>query len=171
MENNSDISAMITTLLTAPSIATIDSMKAQRIIWKQWLEDINALVKKADINAQQQIIDKHLDIAPTWKMTAQISLSLSMRVASINRKDGKFVLGLGIGPVQASGEFGFMSQSTSEGSMHASVKYNLTNDNEITLRNYMDTLGVTKIVPENIEDSIKKLNSESKDKGSIDGKD
>ena len=58
-------------------------------------------------------------------MAAQVSVGITMRVASINRTEGGATLGLGIGLLQAPGTFGFVSESTSESILLERIKLSL----------------------------------------------
>lgn len=155
-----DIPMVFSTLFTAPSQAMVDAAIKQRVAWINWLRDIKRLVDDADANYKQQILDQHLDLAPIWKMDAQVSVAIQMRVASISRIEGGLSLGLGISVLQAAGSFGFMSESTSESVLHARAQYAFSNGSQITLRDYLDTLGVS-IVPDALDMAISKLQTGS----------
>jgi len=151
-----DISKVFTTLFTAPSEAMVDAAAKQRAVWVDWLRDIKRLVDGADAAVKQQIIERHLALAPVWKMDAQVSVAVQMRVASINRMEGGMTLGLGISVLQAAGTFGFMSESTSESVLHARAQYAFSNGAQVSLHEYLDTLGVT-LTPDALDTAIGKL--------------
>jgi len=154
----SDITKIITTLLTAPTKAVVDAASEQRSSWISWLKDVQRLVNDASDDAQKKkIIDEHMKIAPVWKLGAQISIGVTMRVASIERSEGSASLGLGIGLLQASGSFGFMNETSTESILQARAQYALSNDAEITLAQYLSDLGVTLSGAADVQTAIEKL--------------
>ena len=83
MDQN-DITRLITTLLTAPTEAVVQASSEQRRIWISWLKDVKRLIDDASSDEiKKRIIDQHMDLAPVWKMGAQISLGVTMRISSI----------------------------------------------------------------------------------------
>ena len=154
----SDITKIITTLLTAPTRAVVDAASEQRSSWIYWLKDVQRLVNDAADDAQKtKIINEHLKIAPVWKLGAQISIGITMRIASIKRSEGSASIGLGIGLLQASGSFGFMTESTNESILQARAQYALSNDAEVTLSEYLSDLGVTLSSAGDVQTAIDKL--------------
>ncbi len=154
----SDITKIITTLLTAPTEAVVQAATVQRKCWIDWLKDVQRLVKDSvDEVQKKKIIDEHMKIAPIWKLGAQVSVGITMRVASIERSEGSASLGLGIGLLQASGSFGFMQESTNESILQARAQYALSNDTEITLSEYLSDLGVTLSSAADVQTAIDKL--------------
>jgi hypothetical protein len=153
-----DLTRVFTTLFTAPTEATVKAAAAQRRIWIDWLRDVKALVDStADDNVKKAIISEHLALAPTWRMAAKISVGVTMRVASVKRVEGGASLGLGLGTVQVAGNFGFMSQSSSESVLQARAEYSLTNDREISLGDYLTTLGVPIVNANEVDTAIASL--------------
>lgn len=162
MKNN-DVSQIITTLLTAPTEAVVNAASEQRRIWAKWLKDVERILasmpdEDEDEEAKKIIIQEHLSLAPVWKMSAQISVGITMRVASIERKEGKSSFGLGIGLLQASGGFGFMSESSSESVLQAHANYALSNDKEVTIGDYLSKLGIDAVEAGEVGTAIAKLN-------------
>jgi len=140
-----DLTRVFTTLFTAPTDAVVKAAAVQRRIWIDWLRDVVRLVEATDdADAKKRIIREHLALAPVWRISAQVSVGVTMRVASIKRTEGGASLGLGVGPIQASGSFGFMSESSSESVLQARAQYAVTNnDRVVTLEEYLATLDVT----------------------------
>ncbi len=158
----SDITKLITTLLTSPTDAVVNSAAEQRRCWINWLKDVQRLVNTATSEEQKKvIIAKHLELAPVWKLGAQISVGVTMRVASIKRQEASASLGLGVGLLQASGFFGFMAESTSESIVQARAQYALTNDTQVTLSEYLADLGVTLASGDDVSTAIEKLGAAS----------
>lgn len=155
-----DISSIFTTLFTAPAESMVDAAAKQRAVWVNWLRDMKRLVDNADPQFKQQIIDQHLALAPVWKMDAQVSVGISMRVASINRMEGGLSLGLGISVLQVAGTFGFMSESSSESVLQARAQYAFTNDAQVSLKDYLSSLGV-ELSSDTLDTAIGKLQAAS----------
>lgn len=151
-----DIAKVFTMLFTAPTEAMVTAAAKQRAVWVDWLRDMKRLVDAADPGIKQQIIDRHLGLSPVWKMDAQVSVAVQMRVASVDRIEGGLTLGLGISVLQASGTFGFMSESSSESVLHARAQYAFSNGAQVSLREYLENLGVT-LTPDALDTAIGKL--------------
>ncbi|WP_339891829.1 hypothetical protein [uncultured Alteromonas sp.] len=152
-----DITKVITTLLTAPTDAVVQAATIQRKTWINWLKDVLRLVNDADDTQKKKIIDEHMKLAPIWKVGAQVSIGITMRVSSIERAEGSASLGLGVGLLQASGSFGFMQETTNESILQARAQYALSNDTEITLSEYLNDLGVTLSDAASVQNAIDKL--------------
>ncbi|WOO42690.1 hypothetical protein [Rubellicoccus peritrichatus] len=161
--DNDDIVNAITVLFTAPTEAVVDAASHQRRIWIKWLKDIDRLINpptgvdkpsKAQAN---EIILRHLELAPVWKMSAQISIGIGMRIASIRRMEGGIKLGIGTSMVSASGSFGFMSESASESTLQARANYAMSNEQEVTLKEYLNDLGVGVTDPTTLTKAIDRL--------------
>ena len=154
-----DVAKVFTTLFTAPSEAMVDAAAKQRAVWIDWLRDIVRLIDGVQDEAvKQAIIDQHLALAPVWKMDAQVSVAIQMRVASINRLEGGLTLGLGISVLQVAGTFGFMSESSSESVLHARAQYAFSNGAQVALGEYLESLGIT-LTPDTLDTAIGKLNT------------
>lgn len=151
-----DVAKVFATLFTAPADAMVDAAAKQRLIWVRWLEDVRRLVDAADAEYKQQILDRHLALAPVWKLDAQVSVAVQMRVASIDRASGGFSLGLGLSVLQASGSLGFLSETSSESVLHARAQYAFSNGGQTTLQQYLADLGVT-LRPDALDTAISRL--------------
>lgn len=157
-----DVAKVLTNLFTAPTEAAVNAASEQRRVWIDWLRDVERLVSAASDEAvKRAIVRRHLDLAPVWKMAAQVSVSITMRVASIKRFEGGATLGLAVGLLQASGSFGFMSESSTESVMQARAQYALTNETEVSLADYLEDLGVDATDPAQLKAAISKLGAAS----------
>jgi hypothetical protein len=159
-----DVSRVMTTLFTAPTDAVVKAAAEQRRIWRDWLLDVQRLLDglgDAEQETRKRIIREHLRLAPTWKMTAQVSVGITMRVTSLNRAEGGVTLGLGVGLLQGSGTFGFLSESTTESILQARAQYALGNEAEVSLADYLDTLGVSLADATDVSKAIARLGEAS----------
>lgn len=158
MPKSSDVSKIVASLLTAPAQATVHGAREQRKIWIRWLRDVERLVQAApDEDTKNAILAEHLRLAPTWKISAQLSLALSLRVASIRRFETGGSLGFAVGLLQMSGRFGFSSEETTESALQVRAQYALTNDGETNLAEYLTSLGVDPTDPTKLDEAIAKL--------------
>lgn len=138
-----DLTDVFSTLFTAPTGAVVDAAREQRRIWRDWLRDVLRLVEAAeDAATKRAILAEHLALAPTWQLTAQVSVGVTMRVASIERAEGGAMLGLGVGLLQGAGSFGWMHESSTESVLQARAQFALGNEREVRLADYLKTLGV-----------------------------
>ncbi|MEO0796254.1 MAG: hypothetical protein AAFX93_13885 [Verrucomicrobiota bacterium] len=166
MKNN-DVVDAITVLFAAPTEAVVDAASQQRRVWIKWLKDIQRLLVEnpsaddAITTQNNNIIAKHLQLAPVWKLSAQISIGIGMRISSLNRFSGGIELGLGTSLVQASGNFGFVSESASESTLQARANYALSNDQEVTLEEYLSDLGVDVTDPATLTLAVERLSTAS----------
>ncbi len=158
-----DASKMITTLLTAGPDAAIQANREQRKIWADWLEDIIDMLgeigEEIDFEKREIFISEQLSLAPAFKLNAFISVSSSMRIASIDRVDASGGLGLSLGLLQISGSFGMSQQNSSESTLQARAEYTLTNNNELSLSDYLGSLGVKTSDPTELQNAVTILRS------------
>jgi hypothetical protein len=155
-----DLSKVFTMLFTAPTEAVVTAAAKQRAVWMDWLRDVKRLLEGAGDAYKQGIIDRHLALAPVWKMDAQVSVAVQMRVASIDRVSGGLTLGLGVSVLQAAGTFGFMSESSSESVLQARAQYAFSNGAQVSLKDYLSTLGI-ELKPDTLDTAIGKLQATS----------
>lgn len=151
-----DVAQVFATLFTAPAQAMVQAARTQRQTWAEWLHTVGELLQQADEPTRQAIIDQHLALAPVWKLDAQVSAAIQLRVASVERLETGLSLGLGVSVFHAAGTFGFMAESSSESVLHARAQYAFSNNATVSLKEYLDTLGVT-LTPQTLDVAIAKL--------------
>lgn len=153
-----EVSQVITTLLTAPGRAAVRASREQRAIWIEWLRDVQGLLEgEEDPEIRKSIVRQHMRLAPVWQASVQVSLGITMRVASIERREAGMTLGLGVGLLQSSGSFGFMSETSAESVLQARAQYALSNQGEVTLPAYLESLGVDVAGAEDVTAALSKL--------------
>lgn len=154
----SDLTDIITTLFTAPAEASVAAEKQYRRIWMQWLQKTMALLDAAPEGSDKaKMLTQRLDLAPILKFEAAVDLGVTMRLVSVKAREGGGELGLAVGPFQAAGSFSFMSQSTSESILQARARYQLSNRNELTLRDYLQGAIGGVPSPESLKTDLDKL--------------
>lgn len=82
-----------------------------------------------------------------------------MRIAKLQRSDGNLKVGLAVGPFQAAGSFGFMSETASESVIQARAAYVVSNDaGETGLKDVLSALGLPDpLDPASVRTAIEKL--------------
>ncbi|CAM2067890.1 hypothetical protein SCOR_21095 [Sulfidibacter corallicola] len=150
-----DVEGVFTTLFTAPANAVVQAEAEYRAIWAQWLENTMALLAKVPQGTDRSaILAKHLELAPVMKLGAQIEVGITLRVGSVTRREGSLGVSLGVGAFQASGSFGFMSQNTSESVMQARAAYALSNETEVTLKDFAANWSIDLADPTQLSSAI-----------------
>ena len=128
-----------------------------RAIWVEWLNALNTLFKDTMKPAEQKaLIEKNLDLAPVMKMNAKVEIGLTMRMASVTQREGKLEVGLNVGPIGASGSYGFMSRSTEESVMQVHAAYTMSN-NDVTLAEYLDKKNLDLATAEDVNNAVAAL--------------
>src|SRR5690606_34972314 len=107
-----------------------------RRIWAEWLADLKNLLSASGADDSARFIADHLPQAPVMQLNAKIDLGLTMRLASVRQTQGGASVTLSVGPIGASGQFGFMSKSTEESLMQVHAQYTMTNG-EVSLHDYL----------------------------------
>lgn len=149
---------VISGLLSAPAEAVVYGAREQRRIWKEWLRDTSHLLGSLDSEEQKKaLLEKHLELAPTWRASARLSLGITTRIASLKKTDAGGSIGLTIGILQASGSFGHSTETTQESVLQIRAEYALSNDTEVTLSEYLQALGVEATDPGSLNAAIDKL--------------
>ena len=144
----------IAALFTAPAEAAILAERRFRQIWTAWLRDAQGRIEAAPATAKAQLLSQLLDLAPVMTFEAAIDLGVTMRLVSVRRRSGGGELGLAVGPFQAAGTFGFMGETTTESVLQARARYQLSNRNTLTLRDYLQGATGGLPTPETLADTI-----------------
>lgn len=153
-----DMKEMFTTLFTAPIRAAVEAEASYRRIWVEWLQQTASLIPEdATDEVQARIIANRLDMAPVMKLDAAIDVGLTMRLVTVKQTDAGGELGLAVGPFQVSGQFGFSSSKTAESVMEARARYQLSNTNSATMRDYLEAADAVPTKKTELENAQKAL--------------
>ena len=115
-------------LFVAPLSAVTRTEEDYRRIWSQWLEQQLKLLTGDDGKLRQGVdLARLLDTAPVVSLDGVIEVGIAMRIASVSEFDASLQTGLGIGPIYASGGFGFVNRSSQESVFQASTRYTISN--------------------------------------------
>lgn len=147
---------MVSTLFTAPGLAAVETEKAYRQIWINWLSGVLKLIPASGIGkeAVQTALAQHLKLAPVMKFSGRMEMGLTMRIASLSEHSGS--ISLGVGAIGVSGAFGFMGRSSEESVMQVRAEYTLTND-EVSLEKYLGNWNIPLATPDDVNSAIEKL--------------
>lgn len=127
--SNLSISDAYSNLFTAPLKAVIDAERDYLELWLQRLKMIKEIHTDGasafmnDVNLSD-LIDLYV---PTVRLEGNISTSLTMRIAGVKESSGGLSAGLTLGPIHASGAFGFTSRKSEESVFQASTEFVLSN--------------------------------------------
>lgn len=156
--SQSQIEDVVSTLLSAPVKAATYANREQMLIWRDYLKEIKAVISAADSDQQKvNLINQYISMAPKWKVAAQIEVGITMRVASISKTSAGGSLGIAVGLVQTAGQFSSETSTSTESLLTARALYSLTNDNEVQLANFLNSLGIDPAAPEQITTAVETL--------------
>lgn len=139
------ISAVLTDLFSAPLKAVVDAESKYRQIWADWMAFQMTLLTKEDGKTLRDGVNLAdvLRTAPAVSLDGVIDLAITMRIASVKELSAGLDVSVGVGPVYASGNFGFMSRTTEESTFQAQAKFTLSN----TQKNLATLLEQYKLTP------------------------
>lgn len=157
------IESVMTELFTAPLEAAVNADREYRKTWTRWMKDQLTLVSVPSPNPASPPalrdgvkIDDILKTAPAVSLDGVIDLSITMRIASVKQKEGSLGIGLGLGPVNATGSFGFMSRTAEESVFQVQARFTLSNTGR-DLSGELAKAGLTPVDIPSMENAIKLL--------------
>lgn len=158
--SQSQIEDVVSTLLSAPVKAATYANREQMYIWRDYLKTIQAVIDTVNDTEQKvALISQYISMAPIWKVAAQIDVGITMRIASISKTSIGSTLGITVGLVQTAGQFSSEKSTSTESLLTARAHYSLTNDNEIQLADFLNSLGINLAAPEQVTTAVAKLES------------
>jgi len=139
---NVSISSVMSDLFNAPLQAAVKADAGYMKAWAQWLtfkkplflDENGTLLPGVDINTI-------LNTAPVVSLNGKIDLAITMRITDVQKTDTSLSGGLSVGPVFASGSFGFQRESTQESLFQAAASFVLSNQ-EKSLAGFMADHGL-----------------------------
>ncbi len=152
----------MTKLFYAPLDAAVKAEKQYCRIWADWMTFQLALATEEDGKTLRSGVDLTalLKTAPAVSMDGVIELAITMRVAGVKETQGGLGIGLSIGPIYASGGFGFMSKTTEESIFQAHARFTLSNTGK-NLTGYLGQYKLPVTKPEDVTSAIKELGKHS----------
>ncbi|MEM6259538.1 MAG: hypothetical protein AAGI37_14735 [Planctomycetota bacterium] len=143
---------IVSSLFTEPLKGFND---AQIQIVDHWVR----LLGQFDTGADPAEYATALKMAPKWSASLRGDVSIVLRLATLKQTKAGVSLGVGVGPFQASGSFGFMSETASESVIQARAAYVVSNDaGEVGLVDVLKDLGIVDpLDPGEVENAVAKL--------------
>ena len=125
-------------LFVAPLNAVTQTEEDYRRIWAHWLEQQLQLLTLENGELRPGVeLSTLLDNAPIVNLDGVIEVGITMRIASVREYDASIEAGLAIGPIHASGGFGFVNRSSQESVFQASTRYTISNFDR-NLKRYLE---------------------------------
>lgn len=165
--SNSSISTVFEELFSTPLESVAKSENDYRKIWANWIAFQIPLFRDSNLKLSKEAIDKMFELAPVVKLDGIIDVGITMRIAEVSKKEGELKAGLKVGPIFASGSFGFSKETSQESVFQASTRFTISNQ-ESNLKEY---LSARNMKPDNEKDlmkTIEKLKTNG-EKSKIDG--
>lgn len=126
--SNASISSVISDLFNAPLQAAVKADAEYMRIWAEWLAFRKSLFIGKDGNPLPNVdISQVLETAPVVNLNGRIDQAITMRITDVQGTDASLSGGLAVGPIFASGSFGFHRESTQESLFQASATFELSN--------------------------------------------
>ena len=122
--SDASLTSVLSEIYTAPLQAAVDAELQYRRIWADWLRLKQRL---APADADWSELSK---TAPVVKVDARIEIAITMRISSAKEFKAGISAGLVLGPIHASGTFGFVGRSAQESVLQASTSVVLSNNDK-----------------------------------------
>lgn len=160
------ISKAFSELFSAPLEAVVE---AEEKYLQIWLKSLKA-IKKTHVSGsgQNAKIREGADLTeligqyvPAVRLEGRIETALTMRIAGVKETSGQASGGLSLGPIHASGGFGFTSRNTQESVFQASTSFSLSNK-EFSLTDYLKTAKVSLASAADLDKAIAHLETDLK---------
>lgn len=136
MSTTTSISSAIRELYSAPLEAVVRAEEDYRRIWADWLRLKRELVTEKGRVREGVDLVALLQAAPAVRLDGRVDIAVTMRIASVRGTEGGGSAGLQLGPIHASGSFGFVNRTTEESVLQASTVVVISNTDQ-TLADYL----------------------------------
>ena len=152
----------VSDLIQAPLEAVLDAETKYLQLWKKRLETIKDLyVEAGTLKNGADLATLVEQSAPVVQLEGKIDMGLTMRIAGVSEKSGGLGAGLAVGPVHASGSFGFVSRSTHESIFQAASSFIVANK-QFSLKDYLKTAKINLATPQDLTAAIEHLGDDLK---------
>lgn len=158
--SSTSITKVLNELFTAPINAVTSAEAEYRKTWAKWLNSQLTLLKDSGVAITSERLEKILDIAPVVGLDGVIEAGITMRIAEVRSSEGGLSAGLQLGPIHATGRFGFSNQSTQESVFQASTRYTISNQ-ETNLKEYLANRGIEPTDESGLLNAIKFLGKDN----------
>ncbi|MBC2607315.1 hypothetical protein [Pelagicoccus albus] len=155
------ISKAFSELFSAPLEAVLEAEEKYLSLWLKNLKSIKKIYvqgsgQQAKLKAGADLAELIDQYAPTVRLEGRIETALTMRIAGVKETSGSASGGLSLGPIHASGGFGFTSRNTQESVFQASTSFALSNK-EFSLGEYLKTAKVSLASAADLDKAIQHL--------------
>ncbi|MDX8392405.1 MAG: hypothetical protein R8K53_07550 [Mariprofundaceae bacterium] len=155
--SNASISSVIGDLFNAPLQAAVKADAEYMRIWAKWLEFKKPLFLDGKGKPLPGVdISKMLETAPVVNLNGKIDLAITMRITDVKETNASLSGGLSVGPVFASGSFGFHSESTQESLFQAAASFLMSNQKK-SLPNFLSDHNLTLTDGDSVTNIVNKL--------------
>jgi hypothetical protein len=155
--SSTSLASVFRELFSAPCKAATDCEQDYRNIWADWLKFKKNLLTDAAGNLLPGVsLDKLIETAPIVALDGVIEVGITMRIASVSERNASLSGGLALGPVYASGGYGFMNRTSEESMFQASTRYTITNNNK-DLKTYLANSSIDLAKPDSLTKAIEFL--------------
>ena len=138
------VSGVLREMCSAPLDAAVKAEADYRKIWHIWIIGKKAMIDGLDEETKKGINwMKLFETAPAVSVNSKVDLAITMRITSVKEITASGEAGLSVGPIHASGGFGFMTRTATESTLQASTSVVLSNNDQ----NLLDYLGKHNISP------------------------
>lgn len=158
--SSTSITNVLNQLFTAPINAVTMAEREYRKTWANWLEFQLNLLKDSNIPITTERLTKILEVAPVVGLDGIIEAGITMRITEVRTDEGGFSGGLQLGPIHASGRFGFSNKTSQESVFQASTKYTISNQ-ETNLKEYLATRDIAPVDEEKLVKAIEFLRKDT----------
>ncbi|HEX6746537.1 MAG TPA: hypothetical protein VF092_04520 [Longimicrobium sp.] len=125
------VATVLRELYSAPLEAAVAAESEYRRIWATWLREQLALVTDAAGDLRPGVdLAALLQTAPVVRVDGRVDVAITMRIAAVRESQGGVSGGLQLGPIHASGSFGFMNRTTEESVLQASTVVVISNTDQ-----------------------------------------
>ena len=157
MANTAGIVDVFGELFRTPLEAVVKAEREYFKIWAEWLE---VQIKLLGENPTGDQIKALLEKAPSVQIDGFIDVGITMRIASVSEQKQGGTAGLKLGPIHASGSFGFAKSGSQESVFQTSARFTLSNHNS-ELSRYLEDRRLTPTSIEGLKEVKKILIEES----------
>jgi hypothetical protein len=159
------ISKVFSELFAAPLRAVVEAEEEYLRIWIARLKVIEKVISK-DKKKAVNVADLIEQYVPVVRIEGKIDTGLTMRIVGVREMRATVSAGLALGPIHASGGFGFASRTTHESVFQASTSFALSNK-EFSLKDYLDAAKIAMVEPEDLVRAIKHLETDLRSRSVI----
>ena len=154
------ISDALGDLFRTPLRAVVEAEADYRRIWASWLEAKRAMLVKPGTDELKDGVDMAavLAVAPVVDLNGKYDIAITKRIAEVKESQGGVSGGLSVGPIHASGTYGFANQRSQESTFQAATSITISNA-KMDLSEYLAQHRINVTDPASLDAAVKLLKS------------